>query len=168
MKNYIFALFFIGSLFNSIDTTAQTSNTTSEKKSLEKPYNPNDNAQEKIDALLKQAKKEKKNVILQAGGNWCSWCLLFNDFVKNTADVKKVVDANYLYYHLNFSKENKNEAVFKKYAPNADKLGYPFFIVLDQSGKVLKIQESGSLEQGKGYNKEKVLTFFNSYKPAKK
>ncbi|WLD22606.1 thioredoxin family protein [Flavobacterium dauae] len=168
MKNYIIALFFIGLLFNSVQITAQTKGAVSEKKSLEKPYNPNEDAQAKINVLLKQAKKEKKNILIQAGGNWCGWCLLFNDFVKNTADVKKVVDANYLYYHLNFSKENKNEAVFKKYAPNADKLGYPFFIVLDQSGKVLKIQESGSLEQGKGYNKEKVLAFFNSYKPAKK
>ena len=89
MKYYIFSLFFIGFHFNSVDITAQTNTTVSEKKSLEKPYNPNDNAQQKIDALLKQAKKEKKNVILQAGGNWCSWCLLFNDFIKTNAKVKK-------------------------------------------------------------------------------
>ena len=62
MKNYLFSLLFIGFLFNSIDATAQTNNTVSEKKALEKPYNPNDNAQQKIDALLKKAKKEKKNV----------------------------------------------------------------------------------------------------------
>ena len=145
---------------------AQTKPTT-QKKALERPYNPNEDAQAKINALLKQAKNEHKNIMIQAGGNWCGWCLLFNNFVKTTPEVKKVVDANYLYYHLNFSKENKNEAVFKKYAPNADKLGYPFFIVLNSNGKVLKIQESGSLEQGKGYNKEKVLSFFNSYKPVK-
>jgi len=165
MKNYIFYLLFIGFLFNSIDATSQTNNTVSEKKVLEKPYNPNDNAQQKIDALLKQAKKEKKNVILQAGGNWCSWCLLFNDFIKTNTKVKKELQSNFLYYHLNFSKENKNEAVFKKYAPSGDKLGYPFFIVLSNSGKVLKVQESGSLEEGKGYNEAKVLNFLKSVKP---
>jgi len=165
MKNYIFSFIFIGFLFNSIDATSQTNNTVSEKKSLEKPYNPNDNAQQKIDALLKQAKKEKKNVILQAGGNWCSWCLLFNDFIKTNSKVKKELQSNFLYYHLNFSKENKNEAVFKKYASNSDKLGYPFFIVLNSNGKVLKVQESGSLEEGKGYNEAKVLNFLKSLKP---
>lgn len=165
MKNYILAILFIGFLFNSIDATAQTSKTVSEKKALEKPYNPNDNAQQKIDALLKQAKKEKKNVILQAGGNWCSWCLLFNDFIKTNSKIKKELQSNFLYYHLNFSKENKNEAVFKKYAPNGDKLGYPFFIVLNSSGKVLKVQESGSLEEGKGYNEVKVLNFIKSVNP---
>ncbi|MEG0915945.1 MAG: thioredoxin family protein [Myroides sp.] len=165
MKNYIFSFLFIGFLFNSIDTTAQTNNTVSEKKALEKPYNPNDNAQQKIDSLLTQAKKEKKNVILQAGGNWCSWCLLFNDFIKTNTKVKKELQSNFLYYHLNFSKENKNEAVFKKYAPNGDKLGYPFFIVLNSNGKILKVQESGSLEEGKGYNEAKVLNFLKSVKP---
>lgn len=164
MKNYIFSFLFIGFLFNSIDATAQTNNAVSEKKSLEKPYNPTDNAQQKIDALLKQAKKEKKNVILQAGGNWCSWCLLFNDFIKTNTKVKKELQSNFLYYHLNFSKENKNEAVFKKYAPNGDKLGYPFFIVLNSNAKVLKVQESGSLEEGKGYNEAKVLNFLKSVK----
>lgn len=165
MKNYIFSLLFIGFLFNAIDATAQTNNTVSEKKSLEKPYNPTDNAQQKIDSLLKQANKEKKNVILQAGGNWCGWCLLFNDFIKTNTKVKKELQSDFLYYHLNFSKENKNEGVFKKYAPNGDKLGYPFFIVLNSSGKVLKVQESGSLEEGKGYNEAKVLNFLKSVKP---
>ena len=165
MKNYIFSFLFIGFLFNTVHTTAQTNNAVSEKKSLEKPYNPNDNAQQKIDVLLKQAKKEKKNVILQAGGNWCGWCLLFNDFIKTNTKVKKELQSNFLYYHLNFSKENKNEAVFKKYAPNGDKLGYPFFIVLNSSGKVLKVQESGSLEEGKGYNEAKVINFLKSVKP---
>ncbi len=164
MKNYLVAICLVGFLLNSVETTAQTPQTVSEKKSLEKPYNPSDNAQQKIDALLKQAKKEKKNVILQAGGNWCSWCLLFNDFIKTNTKVKKELQSNFLYYHLNYSKENKNESVFKKYAPNGDKLGYPFFIVLNSSGKVLKVQESGSLEEGKGYNETKVLSFLKSVK----
>lgn len=164
MKNYLVAICLVGFLLNLVETTAQTPQTVSEKKSLEKPYNPSDNAQQKIDALLKQAKKEKKNVILQAGGNWCSWCLLFNDFIKTNTKVKKELQSNFLYYHLNYSKENKNESVFKKYAPNGDKLGYPFFIVLNSSGKVLKVQESGSLEEGKGYNGTKVLSFLKSVK----
>ncbi|WKW45687.1 thioredoxin family protein [Myroides sp. JBRI-B21084] len=142
---------------------AQTKIAT-EHKTLEKPYNPEENAQQKIDLLLKKAKKQNKFIILQAGGNWCSWCLLFNDFIKTNKLVKNELNKNFLYYHLNYSKENKNEIVFAKYAPNGSKLGYPFFIVLDKQGKVVKLQESGSLEQGKGYNENKVLAFLKSIK----
>ncbi|MDN3707576.1 thioredoxin family protein [Myroides ceti] len=136
----------------------------SDKEILEKPYKPEEDAQAKIDALFVQAKKQHKNIIIQAGGNWCVWCLRFNDYIKKTPEIKKVVDNNFLYYHLNFSSENKNEKVFKKYAPDGAQLGYPFFIVLDASGKVLKLQESGSMESGKGYDKEKVLAFFKQWK----
>lgn len=146
---------------------AQTKQKTEQKEKV-RPYHAEDNAQQKIDLLVTKASKEKKNIILQAGGNWCSWCLLFNEFKENTAEVKKALNAGFLYYHLNYSPENKNEAVFKKYAPEGHKLGYPFFIVLNSKGEVIKIQESGSLEQGKGYNKEKVLKFLASVSPLKK
>lgn len=156
---FSFALIFLGGL----ELKAQVKQNT-EKITIEKPYNPAEDAQKKINDLLKQAKRTNKYVILQAGGNWCSWCLLFNNFIKTNVNVSKVLKKNYLYYHLNFSKENKNEVVFKKYAPDADKLGYPFFIVLNDAGNVVKIQESSSLEQGKGYNEAKVLAFLNSVK----
>lgn len=156
---FSFALIFLGGL----ELKAQVKQNT-EKMTIEKPYNPVEDAQKKINDLLKQAKRTNKYVILQAGGNWCSWCLLFNNFIKTNVNVNKVLKKKYLYYHLNFSKENKNEVVFKKYSPDADKLGYPFFIVLNDAGNVVKIQESSSLEQGKGYNEAKVLAFLNSVK----
>lgn len=158
-------VFIFSILFASTNVIVAQTKAATEQKALEKPYNPTDNAQQKIDGLLKKAKKQNKFIILQAGGNWCSWCLLFNDFIKTNKVVKNEISKNFLYYHLNYSKENKNEAIFAKYAPNGSKLGYPFFIVLNGNGKVLKVQESGSLEEGKGYNEAKVLNFLKSVKP---
>lgn len=166
MKRLVWA-FFIATACLSTEVSIAQSKANSTSKSLEKPYNPEDNAQESINKLVTKAKKEKKHVILQAGGNWCSWCLLFNDFTKTNKKVSSYLKNNYLYYHLNTSKENKNEEVFKKYAPNGDQLGYPFFIVLDGNGKVVTIQESGSLEQGKGYNESKVLDFLQKNRARK-
>ncbi|MEZ0453330.1 thioredoxin family protein [Sphingobacterium thalpophilum] len=128
-----------------------------------KPYSPQADAQKDINELLQRAKKEHKNIIIQAGGNWCVWCLRFNDFIHKTAKVDDLLRRRFLYYHLNYSKENKNEAVFQKYAPEGNQLGYPFFIVLDKNGKTLHVQESGSLEKGKSYDEDKVLKFFNSW-----
>jgi len=39
------------------------------------------------------------------------------------------------------------------------------FVVLDEKGKVIHIQDSSFLEEGKGYNKEKVIRFFSSWTP---
>lgn len=136
-----------------------------EKAQLSKPYHPEENAEEKIAALIKTAQQENKNIIIQAGGNWCIWCLRFNDFVQKTPDLKQIVDQHYLYYHLNFSPENKNEKVFTKYGNPGAKYGYPVFIVLDKNGKMIHTQDSSVLEEGKGYSREKVKDFFEKWKP---
>ena len=136
-----------------------------EKAKLPKPYNDKENAEAKIAELVKQAQAENKNIILQAGGNWCIWCLRFNQFVQTTPELKNVVDENYLYYHLNYSPENKNEKVFAKYDNPGARFGYPVFIVLDKNGKMIHTQDSAVLEEGKGYSIEKVKEFFQEWAP---
>lgn len=177
MKNIILKVALVALLFPAIHYSQTTMTeaekieakrkSDEEKAKLPKPYSETENAEKKIAALVKQAKKENKNIMIQAGGNWCIWCLRFNNFVQTTPELKNLVDENYIYYHLNYSPKNKNEKVFKKYGNKGDEYGYPFFIVLDKSGKTIKVQESGSLEEGKGYSLEKVKAFFNEWKPKK-
>lgn len=178
MKNTFLKIAFLALIFPAI-SYAQTSTITeaekleikkkaeAEKASLPKPYNETENAEKKIAELVKKAKKENKNIILQAGGNWCIWCLRFNNFVQTTPELKNLVDENYLYYHLNYSPKNKNEKIFASYGNPGEKYGYPVFIILDKNGKQIQTQDSSVLEEGKGYSLEKVKTFFDSWKPKK-
>ncbi|AZA59669.1 thioredoxin family protein [Chryseobacterium indoltheticum] len=136
-----------------------------EKAKLPKPYDPKADAQADINKLVAHAKKEGKNIMIQAGGNWCIWCLRFNQYVQTTPELKKMVDNNYLYYHLNYSPDNKNEKVFSQYGNPGEKFGYPVFIVLDKNGKMIHIQQSDVLEDGKGYSLEKTKEFFNQWAP---
>ncbi|WP_446715137.1 thioredoxin family protein [Cloacibacterium sp. TD35] len=178
MKKSILKLAFVSILLPTV-FSAQTSTLTgaekleakkkseAEKASYAKPYDEAENAEQKIAELVKKAKKENKNIMLQAGGNWCIWCLRFNNFVQTTPELKNLVDENYIYYHLNYSPKNKNEKIFAQYGNPGEKYGYPVFIVLDKNGKQIHTQESGSLEEGKGYSLEKVKTFFEAWKPKK-
>ena len=158
----VFTLCFVFFTFQQI--IAQTK-PVGEKDTLSYPYHPEANAQEDLDKLIAQANKEDKNIIIQAGGNWCIWCLRFNQFVQTTPELKNIVDENYLYYHLNYSPENKNEKVFAKYDNPGAKFGYPVFVVLDKNGKMIHTQDSAVLEEGKGYSIEKVKAFFNEWAP---
>lgn len=164
MKKIFLKMAFVG-LLAPMSLMAQNTETpvNQEKVSLPKPYNEEEDAFAKINTLVKKAKKENKNIILQVGGNWCIWCLRFDNFVKTTPELKEIVDKNFIYYHLNFSPKNKNEKVFAKYGDDGKKLGYPYFIILDKNGKKIHIQESGSLEEGKSYNIEKVKGFFEQW-----
>lgn len=136
-----------------------------EKAKLPKPYHPEENAEEKLKELLLIAQKENKNIMIQAGGNWCIWCLRFDNFVNNTPELKKIVDENFIYYHLNYSQENKNEKIFSSYGNPGEKFGYPVFIILNKDGKQIHTQDSAVLESGSGYSLEKVKEFFTTWKP---
>ncbi len=133
-----------------------------EAKDPKKIYNPEANAKEEIQAAVKKAKAEGKHVLIQVGGNWCGWCILFHGYINADPEIKKFVDENYVFMLLNYSPENKNIELLKKYR-NPGRLGFPVFLVLDGKGKLIHTQDSGLLEEGKGYNKTKVMGFFRNW-----
>ena len=146
------------------DVEAKKKQVEEEKALLPKPYNETEDAEVKVSELLLKAKAENKNILMQVGGNWCIWCLRLNKFIQDNEELKQIADNNYIYYHLNWSPKNKNEKFFKKYKNPGEKKGYPVFMILNPKGKLIRVQETGSLEEGKGYSKEKVQAFLEAWK----
>ena len=139
---------------------------------LKKVYNEDINPIEQIDQAIAKAKSEGKFVICQVGGNWCPWCLRFADFITNDTTISKVIDENFEYIHVNYNprksqgveKLEQGKALMKR-LNNCSRFGFPVFVVLDEEGKVIHIQDSSFLEEGNGYNQEKVLRFFKNWTP---
>lgn len=140
----------------------------SAQSNLKKIYNEEADQVEQLDNALKQAKKEGKFVISQVGGNWCRWCLMFADFVEKDAELTKFIDDNFVFIHSNYNpRERADEkalAMLKKLG-NPERFGFPVFVVLDETGKVLHTQDSSYLEEGNGYSRDKVVRFFKNWTP---
>lgn len=130
-----------------------------------KLYKPEENAEKKIEEAVKQAKAAGKHVLVQIGGNWCIWCARFNDYVTTDKSIDSLVTANYVVYHMNYSKENTNEKLLAKYS-YPQRFGFPVFLILDDKGKLIHTQNSSYLEKDKSYDKTAVVGFFNDWKPA--
>ena len=130
-----------------------------------KLYKPEENAEKAIAAAVKEAKDQGKHVFIQVGGNWCIWCARFNDFVTSDLSIDSLVQKNYIVYHMNWSKENKNEELLKKYK-FPQRFGFPVFLVLDGKGNLIHTQNSEYLEKEKGYDKQRVMEFFRSWSPS--
>ncbi len=135
-------------------------------------YDEEINPLEQIDQAIVKAKESGKFVMCQVGGNWCPWCLRFADFVTKDATISKVVDDNFVYIHVNYNprasegeEKLKRAQTMLKRLNNPARFGFPVFVVLDEQGKVLHIQDSSFLEEGQGYNQEKVLRFFQNWTP---
>ena len=137
-----------------------------------KVYNEDINPVEQIDQAVVKAKSEGKFVICQVGGNWCPWCLRFADFITNDTTISYVIDQNFVYIHVNYNPRKSGTAEKEALAKtmlqrlnNPVRFGFPVFVVLDDDGRVIHIQDSSFLEQGKGYDQEKVLRFFKNWTP---
>ena len=161
IKIFVFVLFVA---LLSLSAHAQTA--------LKKVYNEEINPMTQIDEALAQAKSSGKFVVCQVGGNWCPWCLRFADFVTKDTTISQVIDQNFVYIHVNYNPRKSQDAEktaqtqsMLKRLDNPARFGFPVFVVLDGQGKVLHIQDSSFLEEGKSYNQAKVLRFLKNWTP---
>jgi thioredoxin-related protein len=140
-------------------TATQTATAKTEQVKL---YDPALDGMKQIKEAIAVADKAGKHVLIQYGGNWCGWCIKFDAFCKADTSISKIINAGYIPVKLNYSPENKNDAA-NQFMGNPTRFGFPVFVIIDGKGKVLHIQDSGLLEEGAGYNKQKVMGFFRNW-----
>lgn len=137
-----------------------------------KIYDESIDPEQQIKEAIAKGSSEGKFVVAQLGGNWCKWCIRFAKFVQNDPEIKKLVDENFEFIHVNYNPRNP-ETMADKTAINAAlkklgnpiRFGFPVLVVLDKEGNVIHTQDSGLLESGEGYDKEKVKRFFETWTP---
>lgn len=162
MKKTVFSLLLMAMM--TLTVQAQTA--------AKKVYDEEINQLEQIDKAVAEAKASGKFVIAQVGGNWCPWCLKFAAFITDDSEIAQFISDNFVYIHVNYNpRKSEGEEKMKRAADMLKRLnspqrfGFSVFVVLDDNGKVLHHQDSSFLEEGEGYNKEKVMRFFKSWTP---
>ena len=113
-----------------------------------------------VAAAVALAKAQDRRVIVDVGGEWCSWCHTMDRFIAANEDLKSLIDSRYVWVKVNYSKENKNEAFLSQW-PRIE--GYPHLFVLDRDGKLLHSQDMSQLEAGASYDKTKFVSFAENW-----
>ena len=119
-------------------------------------YDPQRNADQDIREAVAEAKRTNRRVLLEVGGEWCSWCHRLDEFFETHPDLIATRDKNFVTLKINFSEENPNKEVLSRYAPIP---GYPHLFVLDAEGKLVRSQDTSVFEEGKSYVHERLMTF---------
>ena len=128
--------------------------------STDAKYDPARDAAADIRLALAEAKKSNRRVILDVGGEWCGWCHTLDRYFVEQKDLRELRDKHYVWLKVNWSPENRNEAVLAPYGPIE---AYPWLFVLDQDGKLLVSQRTGPLEEGPSYSYERMSGFLNKW-----
>lgn len=139
-------------------------------------------ANEVLNAALKKAKAEKKNVMMVFHASWCGWCRKMDASLKDPA-VKPYFDKNYVtadivVYESKGKEQLENPGaadLLKKYN-NADQ-GLPTWLVFDAKGNLIadsQMRPDGVAQTTKGENvgcpakKEEVAYFVSALKKSSK
>jgi thioredoxin-related protein len=119
-------------------------------------YDTKASPREQIKAGLEKAKRDHKQVLVMYGGNWCGWCHKLHDTLKQDRGLARTL--LYEYELVLIDSQNSEVAdITKEYG--AEIKGVPYLTVLDENGKVICNQETGSLEEGDHHDVKKVQEF---------
>lgn len=119
-------------------------------------YDPKRDAAQDIRDAAAEAKRTNRRVLLEVGGEWCSWCHHMDDFFQAHPDLTSLRDKSFVTVKINFSEENPNKDVLGQY-PAIE--GYPHLFVLDADAKLVHSQDTSPLEESKSYNLDRFTTF---------
>lgn len=109
---------------------------------------------------LALAKETKRQVLIEIGGNWCSWCEKMDTFLINNPDVYGALHNQYVLLKINVSDTNENDAFMKSLPPV---LGYPHMYVSTAQGKMLLSKDTAELLVDNNYSRVQWLTFLDNW-----
>lgn len=133
------------------------------------PYDPGADATADLQQAAVSARAKGHLVLAVVGGNWCRWCRALDELMENDREVREELSAGFELVHVNYSKENRNEAALERLG-RPDRLGFPVLVVLSPDLEVLRQQSTEGFETGDpsrpGHDREKLAAFLRGWKRA--
>lgn len=116
-----------------------------------------------IAAALKQAKRERKRVIVDFGGDWCGDCQVLDIYFRQSPN-DELLAKNFVVAHIFINSQIDNHLdIGEKYGVVLKK-GVPALAVLDANGKVLYAQKTGEFENMRHMDVKSVTDFLTKWK----
>jgi thiol:disulfide interchange protein len=128
-------------------------------------YDEKADGAQQIEKALALARKQKKNVLLQFGANWCIWCHRLHELSASDRAIAATIKKGYVVVLIDVN-EKHNAETNTRYG-NPTQFGLPAIVVLDRDGKQLTTQDTGKLEEGDHHDPAKVLAFLQQWAPSK-
>lgn len=125
-------------------------------------YDPDADPKKQIQLAVDQAGEENKHVLIQVGGNWCSWCIKLHKFIEDHPQLDSLIKADYILIRVNYSKENKNMDIMTE-LDFPQRFGFPVLVILDGEGNRIHTQNTLYLEKDKSYSEERIKDLLLSW-----
>lgn len=122
-------------------------------------YDPGRDPQQDLEKAISVANNKK--ILLIIGGDWCNWCLILDNFLKENPDLHNDLNNNFVIVKVHYSQEKDNSEFLKKFP---EITVYPHFIILRNDGSYIGEQKTELLESGESYSKKSFEEFINYWR----
>lgn len=109
---------------------------------------------------LKLAKETHRLVLIEVGGDWCSWCHIMDRFIKDHPNVETRLHQTFVVLKVNISDVNDNAEFMAAFPPAR---GYPHMYITDSSGSILHSQDTAEFRENKKYSERRFMSFFDRW-----
>jgi thioredoxin-related protein len=125
-----------------------------------KLYNEKNDPFKDATAAIALANKTHRNVLIEIGGNWCTWCNKMDEFLEKNPEVYQALHSKFVLLKVNVSDGNENKAFMSSLPPV---LGYPHMYVSTSTGKMILSKDTAQLQKNGQYNVDLWLKFINQW-----
>jgi len=109
---------------------------------------------------LKLAKETNRKVLIEVGGDWCSWCFVLHRFIRENPRLESRLHQTFVVLKVNISEKNDNSEFMAAFPPAQ---GYPHMYVTDSSGNILSSQDTADFRENNNYSEVRFMAFLDRW-----
>ena len=119
-------------------------------------YDPYQDPRQQLQRAIERARRENKNVLVEAGADWCVWCHRLEQFITSHAELHQLRERQYVHIRLFYGEEDA-PLNLPGTLPLID--GIPHYYIYNKAGKLLHSQDTEPFEAGDSYDYGQVWAF---------
>jgi thiol:disulfide interchange protein len=123
-------------------------------------YDPGRNPFDDGRAALSLARSTDRLVMIEAGGDWCRWCLVFDNFMQKNSAVREKLHDNFVLLKVNVSDANDNAEFFAG-LPRTN--GYPHVFISRSDGGLIGSTDITRLVVNGNYDEQRFRAFLQHW-----
>ena len=121
------------------------------------PYDADADARSDVASARREARENKKFLMVTFGANWCMDCRTLHLNLKSE-DVKRYTEGKFNFVNVDVGKFNQNAELAAELGVSLSR-GIPVAIFFDPSGSVIGTTNEGQLEPARRYTSKQILKF---------
>ncbi len=123
-------------------------------------FDRNVNFEAQLENALREAKETGKRIIVEFGGDWCSWSVKMCK-VLESAKFKSLLQERFIF--LRCYAGHDGECHYPEHLEFPNFSAIPFFVLLNENGEIIASQSTETFEWFRFYKKYKIYSFLKSW-----